>query len=434
MSENKTGVSLRSVVSAISKTVDLVNDHVTRHHQRVAYIAHVTGKRMGINRNRAYNLVLAAAMHDIGALSHDEEAELIHNWIDEDVEEHAETGYRLLKMFKPLEKVAEIIKYHHHQWNDGSGHVEDGQIVPYEGHIIHLADSIDMLINKDQCILSQKESIIEIAKSQSGSMFAPAVVDAFTDAFRNDYHWLNLDHINLKLLLDEEFPDMRYELSLSELLQFSKIISYIIDFRSPYTASHSSGVAASACALGRLAGLSGEECSMLQIAGYLHDMGKIAIPPEVLDKKDALTEQEYAVMRSHSFHTYRILNDISGLETVAGWAAHHHERLDGSGYPFGLKADKLSRGAKIVAVADVFSALTEDRPYRKGMSPAKAREVLSEMAGSKLDTDIVEVLLDNLQTVMLIREQSQVRAIAEYMKLNRNGAERVNGLVYNFSE
>lgn len=427
----KTGVKLRDIVNAISSTVDLVNDNVTRHHQRVAYIAYITAGTLGVNRERLYDTIIAAAMHDIGALSHDEEAGLLHNKIDEDVEEHAETGYMLLSMFKPLERVAQIIKYHHHQWDDGRGHVEGRSIVPFEGHIIHLADSVDMLINKESYILNQKDKIMQIVRSQSGNMFAPEVVEAFMKGFANDYHWLCLDHINLKSLLDEKFPDNIYDLNLSELMQFSKIISYIIDFRSPYTASHSSGVASVAFTLGRLCGYSDEDCAMLQIAGYLHDLGKIAIPPDVLEKEGAFSEYEFAVMRSHSYHTYRILKDIKGLEQVTEWAAHHHERLDGSGYPFGLCDSEISFGAKIVAAADVFSALTEERPYRKGMTLAKTRIVLEELSDKgKLSPEVVTVLLDNIQKIFFIREKSQQRALQEYLKINKNSTNRMNGLVY----
>ncbi|ADD67689.1 metal dependent phosphohydrolase [Denitrovibrio acetiphilus DSM 12809] len=430
MSDVKTGINLRSIVNAISSTVDLVNDNVTRHHQRVAYISHMIGQEMHIGDVRGYDLIVAAAMHDIGTLSDQEVTCFLHNVIDENVEEHAEIGYLLLKDFKPLSKVANIIKYHHHQWNGGRGHVAHNEIVPFEGHIVHLADTIETLIDKEKHVLTQKHNLIEIVRSQSGSMFAPDAVDAFLRAFENDYSWLALDDINFRTLIDKEFGEERQELSLDELSQFSKIISYIIDFRSPYTASHSSGVAAVAYALGRLEGFGDEDCKLLKIAGYFHDLGKIAIQPEILEKEGKLSEAEYAVMRSHSYHTFRILSEIKGFEKVTEWASFHHERLDGSGYPFGLTGKSISKGAKILAVADVFSALIEERPYRTGMSVTEAQTVMEELAhANKLDKSLVDTLISNITDIYKIRKISQAKALEEYVKINKSDSKRTNGIV-----
>lgn len=425
----ETGISLESVVNAISRTVDLVNDNVTRHHQRVAFISHMIGREMKLSGNRAFELVIAAAMHDIGALAMQGDPQHLHNLIDQDVEEHAETGYLLLKDFKPLAKVAEIIRFHHHQWDHGKGYMDKGYIVPFEGHIIHLADCVEMLINGNVHILHQKESIAGMVRSQAGSMFAPDAVDAFLKASSNDFFWLSLEHLDSRAFISE-VPGTDAKLSVDELVQFSKIISYIIDFRSPYTAAHSSGVAAVAYALGQLAGFDKECAAYLTIAGYLHDLGKIAIPAAILDKQGGLTSEEHAVMRSHSFHTYRILSSIAGLEEITGWAAYHHERLDGSGYPFGMAGSDLPLGARIIAVADVYSALTEERPYREGVRPEKAAAIMKELADSgKLDKDIIHTLLKNQDDIRKLRSQSQLRAMEEYSRINKGRKDIGNGSV-----
>jgi len=106
----------------------------------------------------------------------------------------------------------------------------------------------------------------------------------------------------------------------------------------------------------------------MEVAGNLHDLGKMVIPNSILNKPDKLNKEETAIMRQHTYFTYTVLNSIGGISQIAEWAAFHHERLDGSGYPFHLGADKLGIGSRIMAVADVFTAISEDRPYRKGMS------------------------------------------------------------------
>jgi len=431
----KTGIRLRSIVNSISNTVDLVNNNVTKHHQRVAYISYEIGRMLKLNHSSMLSLIMAAALHDIGALSSDQESSLLHSIIDENVEEHAKKGYLLLKDFKPLEQSALIIKYHHHQWNEGAGLLDKDTPIPYEGHIIHLADSVEILINKDLHILTQKDTIIETIKSQSGFMFDPETVDAFEKSFQADSPWLALDYISLKELLDNEC-DMQgyYELSYKELEEFSKIISYIIDFRSRYTASHSTGVASVASELGRLSGFDEKDCAYLRIAGYLHDLGKIAIPPEILDKECSLTESEYAVMRSHSYQTYRILNEISGMDIITKWASFHHERLDGSGYPFGLTADDIPKGARLIAVADVFSALIEERPYRRSLPLNEVCQIMTQM-DSKLDKQILNILFDNINEIYRIREKSQEEALKDYCRINfKNARQRANEEVSALSE
>ena len=125
-----------------------------------------------------------------------------------------------------------------------------------------------------------------------------------------------------------------------------------------------------------LMGFSAWECQLIRVAGNLHDLGKLAVPAEILEKSGQLTDAEYNLIKGHSFYTYHILEAIDELEIITAWAAFHHERLDGSGYPFQISGDQLSLPARIVAVADVFTAITEDRPYRVGMDPDQALSVL----------------------------------------------------------
>ncbi len=125
-------------------------------------------------------------------------------------------------------------------------------------------------------------------------------------------------------------------------MALTRIFAKVIDFRSPFTAMHSAGVAASAVRLARLVHMSDTECQMIRIAGNLHDIGKIAVPRSVLEKQSRLTPDEFDIIRAHSYCTYQVLDGLKGLEDIQRWAAYHHERLDGKGYPFKLDA-KTSR-------------------------------------------------------------------------------------------
>jgi HD-GYP domain-containing protein (c-di-GMP phosphodiesterase class II) len=163
-------------------------------------------------------------------------------------------------------------------------------------------------------------------------------------------------------------------------------------------------------------GFSEIECRMMSVAGYLHDIGKLAVPSEILEKPARLSNEEFNIMKSHVYHSYRILEAVSGLDIINTWASFHHERMDGKGYPFHIKGGELSLGSRIMAVADVFTAITEDRPYRKGMSGEHALKIIEDMAkNSSLDQSIVGIASTYFRHLDDIRINAQSKAAAEYM-------------------
>ncbi len=125
-------------------------------------------------------------------------------------------------------------------------------------------------------------------------------------------------------------------------------------------------------------------------AAKLHDIGKIGIPEEILNKKDKLTEDEFDIIKSHPVIGEQILMPLDFLSEARPIVRHHHERWDGSGYPDGLKGSAIPRQAAMLAIVDAFDAMTSNRPYRDGMEPARAKQILSDGAGSQWDPDLVE--------------------------------------------
>jgi HD-GYP domain-containing protein (c-di-GMP phosphodiesterase class II) len=135
----------------------------------------------------------------------------------------------------------------------------------------------------------------------------------------------------------------------------------------------------------------------MEIAGLMHDIGKLCVPDEIVEKPARLTSAEFSVMERHSFETYQILRHVPGLETIAEWAAFHHEALNGQGYPFRRSAETLAMEARIVAVADVFQALAQARPYRGPQGLEEISRILGEFAGKGiLDADVVAAARDDL--------------------------------------
>jgi HD-GYP domain-containing protein (c-di-GMP phosphodiesterase class II) len=138
---------------------------------------------------------------------------------------------------------------------------------------------------------------------------------------------------------------------------------------------------------------------------------------EILEKQGKLERWEYEIIKNHTYYTYRILEPLEALSQITEWAAFHHERLRGDGYPFHLKKEELPLGSRIMAVADVFTALTEDRPYRTAMQNEEALSILKGMADNDtLDSDVVGMLMRNFDDVRYLRTRAEAASNSEYRR------------------
>jgi HD-GYP domain-containing protein (c-di-GMP phosphodiesterase class II) len=202
-----------------------------------------------------------------------------------------------------------------------------------------------------------------------------------------------------------------------------RVFWQIVDFRSPFTATHTSGVAAVAGFLAPLAGVTGAAGRKVAIAAGLHDLGKLAVPSETLEKEQSLTREEVTSIREHPLNGWRILEHVPGLAEINRWANFHHERLDGLGYPFRLPAAQIPLESRIVTVADIFTALTEERPYRRGMSGREAVGILGSMAdGGAIDPDIVALMRVNRGEAALVRRMAQEGASGRYQAFREHAS------------
>ena len=407
-------INLYDLLICLTNAGDLIRHELEKHHQQVAYLAFCIAKHLKLGAEQKKELMLAGLLHDIGALSLNERMELIE---DEPptAQSHAMRGARLIEGFTPLRGAAEIIRYHHLPWNGGEGKTYRGREVPYLSHILHLADRVAVLVDKDRDVLGQVRGIRAAIQEKKDTAFMPELVDAFIAMSVEEYIWLDLAYSPLLYILPEIVMFDTVELDMPEVVALTRIFSQIIDFRSPFTAHHSAGVAKTAEKLAELAGFSGSEQEMMLVAGYLHDLGKLAVKKEVLEKQDKLNAEEFNEIRSHTFYTFRLLQAIKGFETINRWASFHHEKLNAKGYPFHLRDTDIPLGARIMAVADIFTAITEDRPYRKGMEKEQAKTVLTGMVeDGSICPYVVSLLMDNFEMLNDVRIAAQQTAAGEY--------------------
>ncbi|MCI2106088.1 MAG: HD domain-containing protein [Intestinimonas sp.] len=409
--------NLYDLVVCMTRAVDLISPQVSNHHQQVAYLAYSIADAIRLPMEQKRTLVLAALLHDIGAIALHDRLDFIEDETST-VNDHAFIGARLFSGFPILKDVAAVIRFHHVSWDGGKGRFYKGEEVPLLSHILHLSDRIAVQVNRDENIISQMRPITENIKSRRNTSFVPEAVDAFLRICDKEALWLDFIYQPMVSDVPNDLSLEAIKLTLDEVVDLTQIFSRIIDFRSPFTAMHSAGVAAAALKLAELSGLSEDECKMMSIAGNLHDIGKLAIPREILEKQDKLEPLEYDIIRSHSFYTYRLLKPISGFETITQWASYHHEKLNGRGYPFHLKANRLSLGSRIMAVADIFTAITEDRPYRRGMPKEQAVAVLGRMVeNGGISPAIFSLLVEHYASVSKIRRASAEKAISQYGKI-----------------
>lgn len=406
------------ILKPLSGVMDLVSNSVVSHHKKVTYIAYRIGKEMNLDLRDLRNLVIAANIHDIGVF-YIRDVELSDFSFDDEENAHALIGYYLLSESPHLEEISLFIKYHHSDFND-----YNSRISPVY-NLLHLSDQLAFL-TEEYDIYNDYEKISREIEEGSGTKYWPEAVKAFQKLIRKEYFCLD---IKSSAAIDRELDKLvssfesKIRITIEKVLEITRIISYIIDFRSPFTATHSVGVSAVAKELSRLLGFTKKEQMIIEAAGYLHDIGKLVIPPEILNKKGKLDEAEWRKIRSHTYYTYQVLEYIDEFPCLKEWAAYHHERLDGTGYPFHLKAEDLSQGARIMAVADIFTAVTEDRPYRACMDRNQVYGVFQELVkGGKIDENIVKTLLSNYDLINAIRKKRQLEGRKYYQSFkNKRG-------------
>ena len=391
-------VDHRQMVVAIETAVDLVGMNDTSHGKRVGYIATQIAHAMGKEEDELQSIFELGLLHDCGVSSDQVHGNLVSHFDWEDAHIHCEIGYRLLKDFEPLAHFALPILHHHTPWNEllSSGVPEEVQFL---SNLIFLADRIDVMsaahYGKD--ILLAKRQIVETIRGYGGTYFDPKLVELFCEIEQSEAFWIALEdrHVNRFARDMERFQHMQ-PLNMIQLKQMAQILSYVVDQKSPFTAQHSARVAILARYLALAYGLTEFQADKIEIAGFLHDIGKLRTPDDILQKPGPLNPAERSIMNHHSFETYEILRQIDGLQDIAIWAAYHHEEVNRGGYPFHPREHEFSIEARIIAVADVFQALVQDRPYREGMPLEQVLDMLDRFIESgKLDPKVVKVAKDN---------------------------------------
>ncbi|MBQ4513126.1 MAG: HD domain-containing protein [Anaerolineaceae bacterium] len=396
--------NIRSLLTALARAMNLINPDVEHHHEQTAYFAYHIADQMQLDEEDKHTVIYAASLHDVGGALFDEPLSIKE--IESNAKEYAKTGADMLRDLPDFQSIASVVEYCQTDWNEICKEIpRDDQNFKAArlASIIHLADVMSLCMKRNGNILNQVDDICHVAEAGSGRAFMPDAVNAFLKLKSREVIWL--DAMENPSFLIYFTGDMHW-VSLEKTASLTKLMSRIIDFRSSFTAMHSAGVAASAVELAKLSGMSEDDCLKMKMAGYLHDVGKLVVPRRILEKPGKLTAEEFNVVKEHPYHTRLILMNIDGFDEIANWAGFHHEKLNGNGYPFHFDGSFLDTGSRIMAVADIFSAITEVRPYRKGMTKDQAIKILREdVENGAICGKIVDLLVDHYEQIDAAREQ-----------------------------
>lgn len=361
------------------------------HAKRVCWLSLLMGKKASFTREQLYDLAFLALMHDNGlTMANNEEPDLLKHGLDPKGI-HCQIGEENVQKFPLMAKEEDGILLYHHERADGLGPFKKKENeIPLMAKIIHVADFADNSVSLGKnSSKANYLSMLPYVNKEAGRNFSPEAAELFHKAIglKELFYLSNKDiHQEIRKIMPQESVDI----SNKELKDIATVFGNIVDSKSPFTKTHSAGIADKAVKMGQYYGWDLDTRYALFFAGSLHDIGKMLIPNSILEKPGKLTSEEYERMKLHVYYTYQMLKDVEGLQTINSWASNHHERLDGSGYPWGKTAEQLGTMERLLACMDVYQALREDRPYRKGLSHQTSISLMEDMAeNGKLDRDII---------------------------------------------
>ncbi len=386
-----------------------LNDHPTHQHAvRVGECCVIIGEKLGLPEKKIQQLYFAGLIHDIGKISVDINILRKQSSLNDDeynsVKQHSIIGGRIAAAIPELSDLSFWIRWHHEKW-DGSGYPDKlaGNNIPVEVQVLSVVDCFDSLqtprLDRDKFTL---DNSLKIIKDQRGSSFNPEIVDLLCDMIKNNEftperttdRFIQLENKYLKF--NEPSPDEKYweGFGMAGLYPILRLFAKVIDAKHGYTLGHSTRVSILSKFIAERAGFDTADIIKAEVSGLLHDAGKISIPHDILDKNHDPDSKEWELIKNHPNHSFHILSKISSMNEIAVITRQHHERLDGSGYPAGLKENEIDILAQIIAISDTFDAITSERAYRKKASFDNAYREIKNGLGRLYNNELGKILLD----------------------------------------
>jgi putative nucleotidyltransferase with HDIG domain len=333
----------------------------------------------------------SARIVKLAATQHENNRELI--------ELRCDRGATIVRKLGLTVEAAIGVRHLDEHW-DGGGYPQGlkGVDIPIISRLMAVAQHLDAF-----CMERGPQAAIDTLKDRSGRWFDPdltAAAVALDHSRKLFHHCLPDDPVaETRAAILRLGPQQQTLLSAVDIDAICETFADVVDAKSPFTYRHSVGVMDAAVAIGNEMGLTAERMQLVRRAALLHDVGKLSISNTILDKPTRLTDAELKIVKSHPALGAEILRHIAAFREIAVLAREHHEKLDGTGYPSNLSAKDLSLESRLLAVADIYGALSETRPYREALPPAQITAIMDRDIPAKLDGACYEALravMDNL--------------------------------------
>jgi HD-GYP domain-containing protein (c-di-GMP phosphodiesterase class II) len=308
------------------------------------------------------------------------------------VEVRCTRGAEMVRQLGWAEPAAEAVLNLDEHWN-GGGRPRGlkGEEIPMLARIALLSQTVEIFWRRGGGRAAEA-----VLRQRRGKWFDPVLVDIVLAHAGSSKLWRQLGEVAHPEHVSHFDPEPRNipSSSMDDMIRIGEVFAAAVDAKSPWTTNHSARTAAIARLMAELMNFTATEQDRVGLAGLLHDLGKLAVSNAILDKAGPLLPEEMEEMQRHTAITHEILSPLWPLDDVAEMAAAHHERLDGSGYHRHLRGPEMPHGAEILAVADVYEALTSHRPYRRGMDPDEAIAVLKKDQGTRLAGEPITALVE----------------------------------------
>jgi putative nucleotidyltransferase with HDIG domain len=381
-------ISRHSLIFGLSYALDILGKNNLSHSKSTAYLSVQIAREIGLIEDTVQVIYYAALLHDIGIT----DEYLGKHSAFKNMKKHCVIGEKMLKKL-PLPEAIPLYVHHHHEYYDGSGAFGlSGKDIPQGAHLICLASDFDDKFGKANNF--DRDLILEVYDwlDVNRVLFSQEIVDAFSRLINREYFLLDYFNHETKYTLSDKIvvqDDVHY--GCEDVKKFALCFAEIIDQRSPFTFRHSTGIAELAGKAATYLGYDDKMQNKMYMAGLLHDIGKLYVSTDILHKNGQLSPEERFEINKHAYYTRKILEQIQGFEDIVDLAANHHEKLDGSGYPYHLASERLREPERVMAICDVYQALTEERPYREKLPPEKVWNIIDGMAENKqLDKFLIE--------------------------------------------
>jgi putative nucleotidyltransferase with HDIG domain len=406
------------LLEALTNVMGSAKGYLRDHGPMVAMLASQLGRELGLSRAECSELFFAAVLSDMGMVGLAEDAwenpapELTPE-VRERVKKHPRRSEERVRGVPHLEELGPLLR-HHHEWWDGGGYPDGlrGEEIPLGARILRLADTVAALGEKrpHRGALGPEE-VAEVVEASTGKEFGPEIAACYLTLHRAgaipNFDLEAYRHTVLRAA-DSLLPEEVSPLSTSQLLT---IVANLIDAKDPYTAGHSRRVSVLAVAVAEQLDLNPATRSALWAGGYLHDLGKLAVPLRVLAKQGRLSDEEFDYIKAHPTDGAEILEGIPTLQHLTAGVRYHHERWDGKGYPEGLSGERIPLVAQIMAVCDAYDAMTSKRAYRDSCPPEQALDEVERETGRQFGPDAGEAFLSVPESIFRSLQAERPEAI-----------------------